>query len=46
MKRKSWEKSNEFRIGFVDIGLENVTVAAKRVVEGPPRCSNEGGQKR
>ena len=31
----------EFRIGFVNIGLENVAVAATRVVDRPPRCNNK-----
>ena len=31
---------------FVDIGVENVAVAAARVVERPPRCSLKGGHKR
>ena len=29
---------------FTDIGLENVAVVAKRVVELPSRCSNKGGR--
>ena len=38
----------ENKIGgrFINIGLENVAVAAASVVERPPRCSNKGGQKR
>ena len=39
-------KNKEFRIGFVGIGLEHVTVAAARVTERPPRCSNKWCQKR
>ena len=31
---------------FIDIGLENVAVAAASVVAGPSRCSNNGSQKR
>ena len=46
MKSEKLEKMNEFGGRFVDIGLENVAVAAARVVGGPPRCSNKGGQKR
>ena len=37
-----WEKKNDSRKRFVDIGLENVAVAAARVVERPPRCGSEG----
>ena len=36
----------EFGCCFVGIGLEHVAVAAARVVGGPPRCRNKGGQKR
>ena len=39
-------EQNEFGGRFIDIGLENVAVAAASVVELPPRCSNKGGQKR
>ena len=38
-----WKK---VRGRFIDIGLENVAVAAARVVGGPPRCSNKRVQKR
>ena len=31
------KKNNEFCIGFVNIGLKNVAVAATRVVDLPPR---------
>ena len=41
-----WETNNDSRKRFVDIGLENVAVAAAHVAELPPRCSNKGGQKR
>ena len=41
-----FQKANEFRIGFVDIGLEIVAVPATRVVERPSRCSNNNGKKR
>ena len=34
MKSEIWEKKNEFGGRFVDIGLENVAVAAARVVGG------------
>ena len=34
----------EFGRRVIDIGLENVAVAAARVVELPPRYSNEGGK--
>ena len=37
-------KENEFGVRFLDIGLENV--AAARVTERPPRCSNKRVQKR
>ena len=37
---------NEFGMRFIDIGLENVAVAAGRVCDRPPRCSNKGFQKR
>jgi hypothetical protein len=40
MKNDVLEKKNDSRNRFVDIGLENVAVAAARVVERPPRCSN------
>ena len=40
------EKNNNSRSRCVDIGLENVAVAATRVVERLPRCSNKGVQKR
>ena len=33
------KKHNIIRRRFVDIGLENIAVAAARVVEGPSRCS-------
>ena len=46
MKSEVLEKKNEFDGRFVDIGLENVAVAAARVVERPPRCSLKGGHKR
>ena len=39
-------KKNDFGGRFVDIGVENVAVAAARVVERPPRCSNKGVKKR
>ena len=35
---------NVFGKRFIHIGLEHVSVAAARVVELPPRCSNKGGQ--
>ena len=35
-------EKNDYRKRFVDIGLEYVTVAAARVVELHPRCSNKG----
>ena len=34
-------QQNEFGGRFIHIGLENVAVAAARVVELPPRCSNK-----
>ena len=37
---------NEFGRHFINIWLETSAVAAASVVEGPPRCSNKGGQKR
>ena len=37
---------NEFGSRCIDIGLENVAVAAARVVELPLRCNNKGGKKR
>ena len=37
---------NEFGKRFIDIGLGHVAVAAARVVELPPRCSNKGYKKR
>ena len=40
------EKTKKFGGRFIDNGLENVTVAAARVVELPPRCSNKLVQKR
>ena len=46
MENDILEKKNDSRSRFVDIGLENVAVAAARVVERPPRCSNKGVQKR
>ena len=46
MKSEVWNKKNEFGDRFVDIGLENVAVAAAHVVGGPSRCSNKGFQKR
>ena len=45
-EKKDFGKDNDSRNRFVDIGLENVAVAAARVVERPPRCSNKGVQKR
>ena len=40
--------TNEFgdRFIYIYIGLENVAVAAARVAERPPRCSNKKVQKR
>ena len=46
MRSENLEKTNDSRNRFVDIGLENVAVAAARVVERPPRCSLKGGHKR
>ena len=40
MKTRFW-KNNDSHRRFVDIGLENVAVAAARVVELPPRCNNK-----
>ena len=37
---------NEFDRRFLNIGLEQITVAAARVVELPPRCSKKEGKKR
>ena len=37
---------NDFRSRFVDIGLENVALAAARVVELPSRSGSKGVQKR
>ena len=42
---KNVEK-NEFGGRFIHIGLENVAVAAARVVELPLRCSNKVVKKR
>ena len=39
-------KKNEFGGRFINIGLEHVAVAAARVCDRPPRCSNKGVQKR
>ena len=39
-------QKNEFGKRFIDIGLENVAVAAARVIDRPPRYSNKGVQKR
>ena len=39
-------QTNEFGGRFIDIGLENVAVAAARVCDRPPRCSKKGVQKR
>ena len=41
-----WEKNNDSRKRFVDIGLVNVAVAAARVTDIPSRCSNKVGLKR
>ena len=38
--------TNEFRIGFVYIGLENVTVAVTRVTDVPSRRCKKEFQKR
>ena len=46
MKSEILKKKNEFGGRFVDIGLENVAVAAARVVERHPRYSNKGLQNR
>ena len=35
-----FSKKNEFRIGSVDIGLENIAVAIVRVADLPSQCSN------
>ena len=35
---------NDSRSRFVDIGLENIAVAAARVEGAPSRCSNKGGK--
>ena len=40
---KMWK--NEFGKRLIDIEIENVAMAAARVVELPPRC-NKGGKKR
>ena len=42
------ELSNKNKFGgrFINIGLDNVAVAAARVVELPPRCNNKGDKKR
>ena len=40
------EKNNDSRKRFIDIGLENVVVAAAHVVEGPSRSGLRGVQKR
>ena len=34
-------ETNEFYGRFIDIGLENVAMAAARVVDLPPRCTNK-----
>ena len=39
-------RKNEFGGRFIDIGLKHVAVAAARVCDRPPRCSNKGVQKR
>ena len=36
------QNNDEFRFGFVDIGLEDVAVAATRVVERPSRRDKKG----
>ena len=41
-----WQTGNKFRIGFIDIGLENNAVAATRVTELPSRRDKIGVQKR
>ena len=43
---KSEILKKKFGDRFVDIGVENVAVAAARVVERPPRCSNNKGVKK
>ena len=45
-KTEILHKINEFRIGFVNIALENVAVAAARVVDRPSRSSETTLQKR
>ena len=42
MKSKICLKDNDFHIGFVDIGLKNVVVAATRVVDLPSRSIKRG----
>ena len=37
---------NEFGGRLIDIGIDNVAVAAARVVERPPRCRKKVCQKR
>ena len=39
-------EKNEFSIGSVDLGLENVAVAAAHVVEGPSRLYKKSLRKR
>ena len=46
MKNEIWDKKNDSRGRFLDIGLENVAVAAARVVELLPRSGLQGVNKR
>ena len=41
MKTETLKKDIDSRGRFVDIGLENVNVAAARVTDLPPRCSSK-----
>ena len=41
-----WKRENEFGGRFIDIGIGNAAVAAARMIERLPRCSNKAGQKR
>ena len=43
MDNEILHKYNEFRICFINIGLENAAVAAARVVDRPFRSGIKGG---
>ena len=45
-KREKLQQKNDFQIDFVDIGLENVAVAAARVTDIPSRPNKKRCQKR